>query len=552
MRPTKLSLTIAVLLCALSASAQSIDSTAAPAFLTLDSSSASSTTTPKKVTPYKFLDDMTFVGLPIFAAGVIAKNEKRAFRVNQTGNKHTLLTSFNTHIDDYSQFFGPAMATGLKIAGVEGRSSWPRYIASAGLSYAFMVGFVNSIKYTAKEMRPDGSTANSWPSGHTATAFVGATILHKEYGSRSPWFSVAGYGVATATGVMRVLNNRHWISDVLSGAGIGITSGELGYAIADLLFKDRGLVRGKSDLNRMTLDKPSFFAISMGAGFGAQRLDFDLNRFVLYDTDEGDACLNLKLGTSTAVSAEGAYFFNKYFGVGGRLRVNVAPVNGWDGAVNIASREISSLFDFTGVFDPDEQEIFDRGVEAQGMPGMPGYSPAIIDKLEFQIKSDHLSEFAADLGLYFSLPITDHLAIGTKLLAGRSIMQEIDLDATISGGKRQLEFNEDYSKLIAVNPTGENYAFDWDYLTVGGNRSWTFGTGISLTYAYKENYAFRLFCDYDFTRKTYTMEYNPGVFAFEAFNIDSSLFGPDPFLERDVIKKYRHTFILGGSFAVLF
>ena len=75
-----------------------------------------------------------------------------------------------------------------------------------------MAGLVNGIKYTASEMRPDGSTRNSWPSGHTATAFMAATILHKEYGlTRSPWYSVGAYTLATATGVMRVLNNRHWM-----------------------------------------------------------------------------------------------------------------------------------------------------------------------------------------------------------------------------------------------------------------------------------------------------------------------------------------------------
>ena len=106
-----------------------------------------------------------------------------------------------------------------------------------------MAGLVNGIKYTAKEMRPDGSTRNAWPSGHTATAFLAATILHKEYGmTRSPWFSVGAYTLATATGVMRVLNNRHWISDVLSGAGIGILSVELGYGMCDLLFKGRGVL----------------------------------------------------------------------------------------------------------------------------------------------------------------------------------------------------------------------------------------------------------------------------------------------------------------------
>ena len=185
------------------------------------------------------------------------------FRVNakadQGGKKNTqLLTDFKTGIDDYLQFFGPAMTVGLKLGGYEGRSDWPRLLASAGMSYLIMAGLVNGIKYSAKEMRPDGSTANSWPSGHTATAFVGATLLHKEYGlTRSPWWSVAGYGVATATGVMRVLNNRHWISDVMSGAGIGILSGELGYALCDLMFKQKGLLRNDLIIEN---EKPSFFS----------------------------------------------------------------------------------------------------------------------------------------------------------------------------------------------------------------------------------------------------------------------------------------------------
>ena len=141
------------------------------------------------VKAYKFLDDVSFVGVPIFIAGAAIKGEKKSFRQNYSDAQANtrLLKSFKTHIDDYTQFFGPAMTVGLKIGGVEGRSSWPRLLASAGLSYALMAGFVNSIKYTASEIRPDGSTANSWPSGHTATSFVGATLLHKEYGlTRSP------------------------------------------------------------------------------------------------------------------------------------------------------------------------------------------------------------------------------------------------------------------------------------------------------------------------------------------------------------------------------
>ena len=247
---------------------------------------------------YKFMDDMTFVGVPLFIAGIIAKSEKNAFK-QQT--KHSLVTKFKTGIDDYTQFFGPAAVVGLKFGGYEGRSDWPRLLASAGMSYGLMALFVNTIKYTAKEMRPDGSTANSWPSGHTATAFVGATLLHKEYGlTRSPWWSVAGYGVATATGVMRVLNNRHWISDVLSGAGLGILSGELGYAICDLLFKGKGLLRNDIIGAPSVIEHPSFFEISMGIGFGSRDFDFEMKK---YGWSED---LNMKFRASTAVAAEGA------------------------------------------------------------------------------------------------------------------------------------------------------------------------------------------------------------------------------------------------------
>ena len=512
------------------------------------------------VEPYKVMDDLTFAGVPIFVAGIIAKSEKKSFRQNTEGNKHTLLTDFKTHIDDYSQFFGPVVTTGLKIAGVEGRSDWGRYLASTAMSYGIMAIFVNSIKYTAKEMRPDGSTANSWPSGHTATAFVGATLLHKEYGmTRSPWFSVAGYGVATATGVMRVLNNRHWVSDVLSGAGIGIMSGELAYALSDVLFKGRGLLRGDITADKSIIDHPSFFSISMGIGMGSRDLSFDMSKLNLINYD-GSKILDMKFGASTAVGAEGAYFFNKYIGVGGRLRVNSSPIKGWGGIEEYAWTDlIGSLYGDDYATNPDFQRFID---------GDENSSP-LIDDAYFTIKSDHLTEFSADLGLYFSLPLSSRFALGSKLLVGRSIMQELDLNATVTGGKRTLDFMDlvggvdDENLLLKAKPTAGKYTSEWDYFTLSCNNTMKFGTGISLTYAYKENYAWRLFLDYDFSHKTYTMNYNPAVFAFDAISLGvgdesatiRSMMEPgdlEEFIETQQVKKNRHTFILGGSFTISF
>ncbi|SEA53874.1 PAP2 superfamily protein [Xylanibacter ruminicola] len=502
------------------------------------------------VKPYKVMDDLTFAGIPLFVAGIIAKSEKKSFRQNTSENKHTLLTDFKTEIDNYTQFFGPVMATGLKIAGVEGRSDWGRYLASTAMSYGIMALFVNSIKYTAKEMRPDGSTRNSWPSGHTATAFVGATILHKEYGlTRSPWYSVAGYGVATATGVMRVLNNRHWVSDVLSGAGVGIMSGELAYALSDLIFKGKGLLRGDAVSERSIIEHPSFFSISMGLGLGSQSLDFGAETM----SDAHDN-FNLKFGASTAVSAEGAYFFNKYVGVGGRLRVNSTPINGWDRVLNYADQDVKEMFkDLDADMDlrPLNNIVF-RTADKQP---------------QFTIESDHLTEFAADLGVYFNLPLSKRFAMGAKLLAGRSIMQELNLSAHYQG------------KVVDVNPmaildddpnlfyeTDETYDTKWDYFTLNANNTFKWGTGISLTYAYKENYAWRLFVDYDMARKTYTLEYNPTQFMHSAlptyFDFAEMMQEIDPAFAADMIsemspvtthiKKNRHTFVIGGSLTISF
>ena len=503
------------------------------------------------VKPYKVMDDLTFVGVPVFVAGMIAKSEKKSFRQNVKDNKHTLVTDFKTSIDNYTQFFGPVLTTGLKIAGVEGRSSWARYLATTAMSYGFMAGFVNGIKYTAKEMRPDGSTANSWPSGHTATAFVGATILHKEYGmTRSPWYSVAGYTVATATGVMRVLNNRHWVSDVLSGAGIGIMSGELAYALSDLLFKGKGLLRGDISGNKNIIYNPSFFSVSMGIGFGSKNLDFDLRKFDLDEYEDDEDKLNLKFGASTSVGVEGAYFFNKYIGLGGRLRVNSSPIKGWSGIERYAWDDLlNSLFGE----EYEENEMFRRFVNGEGEPGEPGYSPPLLETVEFKIKSDHLTEFAADLGVYFNLPLSDHFAIGSKLLMGRSVMQEVDLNAVGTGGYRDAEYDDDLNFTNVILLPG-SYETEWDYFTVGGNNTMKFGTGISLTYSYKENYAWRLFCDYDYTRKTYTMTYNPGEFLLDAYNLkeEIAMFPDFEWKETQNIKKNRHTFIIGGSFTVSF
>ena len=475
------------------------------------------------VKEYKFMDDMTFVGVPLFIAGWAIKGDKAMFRVNnKNGKKNTqLLTDFKTGIDDYTQFFGPAMVVGLKLGGVEGRSDWPRLLSSSLMSYAIMAGFVNGIKYTAKELRPDGSSRNSWPSGHTATSFVGATILHKEYGmTRSPWYSIAGYGVATATGVMRVLNNRHWVSDVMSGAGIGIVSTELGYALCDLMFKNRGLLRNDLDLNS---DNPSFFSISMGVGLGGKDIGFNLltdlqdaeqhgitqDVIDLFADNMDAADVNIDFRSATVVDAEGAYFFNKYVGVGGRFRVRAMSAKSFGNYADFSSE------DGLDVWTYDINEIYENATTPRTLTTATiqnGGSP--FTKLEGTVKSDHLAEFTGSLGLYFNLPLSNRFSLGTKLLIGRSFTQELDIDGHAEGYVKDINYNMSITNgkvtdLVIQDPTNtpdnETYTDDWDYLTLGAKSSTSYGTGLSLTYRHKGNFAFRLFVDYDYSKKTFTL-----------------------------------------------
>ncbi len=487
-----------------------------------------------KVKPYTFREDMTYAGVPLFIAGIIAKSEKASFRQNYD-NKHAntrLLTNFHSEIDNYTQYVPFALSTVLNFAGVEGRSDHTRYLASSAMAYALMAAIVNPIKYTASEMRPDGSTRNSWPSGHTATAFVSATILHKEYGlTRSPWYSVAGYGIATATGIMRVLNNRHWVSDVLSGAGIGIISTELAYGFSDLIFKGRHLNRGNMPITADVIEHPSFFSISMGLGLGSRNMTFSGEELDFIGDDNEYQDINLKFAPATVVGVEGAYFFNKYIGVGGRLRVKSSPISGWSDVTYKERKSIEETYSFMKEGDLDFW--------------MPTH--------DITIESDHITEFTGDVGVYFNLPLSRRWALGSKLLVGRSVIQDLDVDAHFAG--KSLVFDG-----TTVKP-GDDYDITWDYLTVSGNNTLKYGTGLSLTYAYKSNFSWKLFADYDFTRKHYTMEYN--AMEFERVSNPTAYYNMVEIYKEthpnitstalsSTIKKNMNSIVLGCSFTVSF
>ena len=173
-------------------------------------------------------------GVPLLALGVglhLADNgyHSRIDDGNTIAHKSTL--------DNIAQYSPGALMLALKAAGIESRSSWGRMLTADAFAAAIYLGATESVKRIANTRRPDQTDCRSFPSGHSAMAFLCATMLHKEYGGVSPWYSLGGYTAATATAMARVLNNRHWQEDVLTGAAIGVISTHLGYLISDLINK---------------------------------------------------------------------------------------------------------------------------------------------------------------------------------------------------------------------------------------------------------------------------------------------------------------------------
>lgn len=152
---------------------------------------------------------------------------------------------FSWPADNYLQYAPAATAFALKIAGVKSKDQFTDQLVIYAISSGIMSTTVTFFKHNTNKFRPNGTSFTSFPSGHTATAFVAAEFLFQEYGDKSFWYGIGGYTVATATGILRVYNNAHWFSDIIAGAGFGILSVKAAYALYPQLKK---LVPGKDRL----------------------------------------------------------------------------------------------------------------------------------------------------------------------------------------------------------------------------------------------------------------------------------------------------------------
>lgn len=223
--------------------------------------------------PRTRLGRVVVISAPLIAEGLVAKKLDGRFR----GLRNDYIPDFKKSADDYLQYSPLAVMVGLKALGVEGRSSWGRMAVSDAISAVLMAGIVGTLKNTTNVTRPDGSDDGSFPSGHTA-----------------------------ATGLMRVANNKHWLSDVLTGAGVGILATEAGYWITDLIFKDKGLSATYADYPDDVSPSTSFLGLYLGANLPLSDYDID-------ETNE------FRTSTGSTAGLEGAWFPWRHFGIGGRF-----------------------------------------------------------------------------------------------------------------------------------------------------------------------------------------------------------------------------------------
>jgi membrane-associated phospholipid phosphatase len=136
---------------------------------------------------------------------------------------------FNTRVDDYLKYAPAASVYLLNFVGIKGKHGFVGRSIILIASTVLSSQLVTALKHGTHQLRPDESTYNSFPSGHTTTAFIGAELMNQEFGWRSPWYSVAGYSLATGTALLRIMNNRHWLSDVIAAAGIGMLTTKFTY-----------------------------------------------------------------------------------------------------------------------------------------------------------------------------------------------------------------------------------------------------------------------------------------------------------------------------------
>ncbi|MEO0058905.1 MAG: hypothetical protein RLZZ312_552 [Bacteroidota bacterium] len=199
----------------------------------------------------------------LIATGLILKTPTIQSNI-QKNARNFFGQNFQTKTDDYLMFL-PAitMLLGNSI-GLKSEHHTKQMLSNLAVSMVVTAGATVVFKQATNDLRPDGSTFDAFPSGHTAIAFNNATLQFLEYKNSNIWYASLGYIFASATGILRVANNRHWAGDILTGAGLGMAIGTLVYYYNPLKFNK------KTTSKTVFLPYPTIQSNAYGAGLLCQ------------------------------------------------------------------------------------------------------------------------------------------------------------------------------------------------------------------------------------------------------------------------------------------
>jgi hypothetical protein len=194
---------------------------------------SSSVDLPKIDSKKSFLKS-SVVPISLIGAGLFVNYSDGTFgKENLQEDIQNGLNGFETSFDDFL-FATPALVMyGADLLKIESKNDAFTQTKYLGIALLANGAITYSLKKLTNEERPNGE-ADSFPSGHTSMAFVMATVLHREFNDSNKWIAYSGYFLATGTAALRVMNNEHWVSDVLVGAGIGMLVADLVYRIEPL------------------------------------------------------------------------------------------------------------------------------------------------------------------------------------------------------------------------------------------------------------------------------------------------------------------------------
>jgi len=180
--------------------------------------------------PVRFSLNQLTVPAGLIATGIILNNNSpRSIKNWVAKERDEHIPTFHSGVDNYLLVAPIALAYGLDAFGVKSKTDILNRTVILLKGEIMTHATVCLLKSKTNVLRPDGSNSYSFPSGHTAQAFAAATFLSEEYKDRFKWMPYVAYGMASGVGAMRIANNKHYVSDVLLGAGIGILSMKVAY-----------------------------------------------------------------------------------------------------------------------------------------------------------------------------------------------------------------------------------------------------------------------------------------------------------------------------------